>query len=83
MVFGRSIAEAMARARASIEFGCLEPDRRPYPSLAVVLEPAEGESVGDVDRGLTVLSSLVAGDGTTPTTQPLKPTSPYSRDQVR
>jgi hypothetical protein len=41
LVFGRSIEEAMTRARASIDFRCLEPDRRPNPSLAVLLEPAD------------------------------------------
>jgi hypothetical protein len=41
LVFGRSIEEAMTRARASIDFRCLEPDRRPNPSLAVLFEPAD------------------------------------------
>jgi hypothetical protein len=53
-------------------------------SIEEAMARASGhESVGYVDRGLTVLSSLVAGHGTTPTTQPVKPTSPYSRDQLR
>jgi hypothetical protein len=33
LVFGRSTEEAMARARAAIDFRCHEPDRRPNPSL--------------------------------------------------
>jgi hypothetical protein len=67
LVFGRSLEEAMTRARAAIDFRCLEPDRRPNPSLAALLEPADTRRSTTFDGGLTVLSTLVAGHDTTPT----------------
>jgi hypothetical protein len=39
LVFGRSIEEAMGRARASIDFGRLETDRTPNPSLVLSSQP--------------------------------------------
>jgi hypothetical protein len=45
LVFGRTLDEAMARARSSIDFRLLERGRRPDPSLTFPHEPSDAGQV--------------------------------------